>query len=128
MKGERIMKAKPELSKSDVAGGVTTLASLLRKREEIGKEMDRVIDILGGLYGELSKLNRDLSRHNEVCAGGPPQWISETWSAEILRNRLAQEVAEHSTGGARQSVQGDVHWVHSLEDAFKKNHVALAGR
>ncbi len=121
-----------KLTKTDVAGGVTTMGALVRRRETIGARMDQTIDELGRLYGELTETQQAIGSQlyrEGACPGNAPAWISETRTAEVLRNRLAMELAEHSSGPGNETVLGPVKSRETLAEIFAKDHAgAVAGR
>lgn len=123
---------KPELSKEAVAGGVNTMSTLLRRRADIGTRLDQEIDELGRLYGMLVEVQQAIGEqlYREGGFGGvAPAWLSETRTAEALRNRLAMELAEHSSGGGNETVLGPVRSRETLAAVFEKDHAgAVAGR
>jgi hypothetical protein len=122
---------KPEVKKEVVAGGVTTMSELLKRRLEIGDMLDQVIDELGVQYGLLVEVQTAIGQvlyATGACPGNAPAWIGELTSAEILRNRLAMELAEHSSGGGNETVLGRVTSRETLASVFAKHHVGLAER
>lgn len=124
---EQAMNGKKE----DPAGGIAALSELFRERLEIGDMLDQVIDELGVQFGLLVKVQTAIGKKlyaTGVCPGNHPAWIGELTSAEILRNRLAAEVAEHSSGGGNESVFGRVTSRETLASIFAKHHVGLAER
>jgi len=123
---------KPELSKEAVAGGVNTMSTLLRRRADIGTRLDQEIDELGRLYGMLVEVQGAIGQelyNTGACPGNAPAWLSETRTAEALRNRLAMELAEHSSGGGNETVLGPVRSRETLVEVFGKDHGGtVAGR
>jgi hypothetical protein len=119
------MNGKPELTKADVAAGVTTIGALVRRRAAIGDRLDQTIDELGRLYGELAQVQTEIGKelYNQGGYGcALPGWISESRTAEILRNRLSMELAEHSSGSGNESVLGPVASRETLSNIFAKDH------
>jgi hypothetical protein len=131
-RGRAMTFGKPELEKADVAGGITTMGALVRRREMIGARMDQTIDELGRLYGDLTETQRAIGQelyNTGACPGNHPAWISEVHTAEVLRNRLAMELAEHSSGGGNETVLGPVRSRETLASVFEKDHGGtVAGR
>lgn len=123
---------KLEVSKSAVAGGVTSMSELLRQRLEIAHLIDQLADELGVQFGELNKVNHAIGQkiYNAGNYGAsPPAFLSEAFTAEVLRNRLAAELSEHSSGGGNESVLGPVVSRETLVSLFAKNHAGVvAGR
>jgi hypothetical protein len=126
------MNGKPELTKADVAAGVTAIGALVRRRTEIGARLDQTIDEVGRLYGELVNVQGTIGAElyaAGACPGNAPAWISETRTAEVLRNRLAMELAEHSSGPGNETVLGPVRSRETLAKIFETDHGgAVAGR
>jgi len=126
------MNGKPELRKTDVTAGVTTMGALVRRRAAIGDRLDQTIDELGRLYGELTQVQAEIG--NELYNQGGygcslPAWISESRTAEIFRNRLAMELAEHSSGGGNETILGPIASRDTLAATFAKHHAGVvAGR
>lgn len=130
------MSGKTEVSKGDVAGGITSMSELLQRRLEIGDMLDQVIDELGVQFGLLNQVNKAIGRQagsgknsppNIAMYTGAPSWIAESWTAEVLRNRLAMELAEHSGGGGNQTILGPVKNRETLVEVFSKNHEPFQG-
>ena len=123
---------KPEVTKEAVAGGVNTMGTLLRRRADIGTRLDQEIDELGRLYGMLVEVQGAIGQelyNKGACPGNAPAWISETRTAEALRNRLAMELAEHSSGPGNETVLGPVRSRETLASVFEKDHAGVvAGR
>lgn len=123
---------KPKVSKEAVAGGVDSMSELLRRDLEIMGLMDQNAKVTGALLGKLvqgrREIGRKLYRPSSSPSGTPgqlPRWISEAYIAEILRNRLAAELAEHSQGGANQSVLGPVTFRGSLVELTTHDHASI---
>ncbi|MHB1011949.1 MAG: hypothetical protein ACYC37_03470 [Desulfobacteria bacterium] len=117
-----------KLSKADVAAGVTTMSKLIQRRAEIGARLDQTIDELGRLYGELVKVQTEVGRklYNQGGYGcSLPAWVSEVRTAEVLRNRLAMELAEHSSGPGNETVLGPVRSREALAKIFETDHAGV---
>ncbi len=99
-----------------------SLKELLEQQLELVDLLDLVIDEMGVQYGNLVKLQAAIGKnlHSRLAGGVPPMWISENWLKEALRNRLAMEFAEHSSGGGREAIFGEVRNRDSLLETFKK--------
>jgi hypothetical protein len=124
---------KPELTKEQL--DAATIPELTKHRIGIGAELDQLINRLGELYGQLIQLHTAVGRkviYPAVLSPNTshiPQWISEHRNAELFRNRLAMELAEHSSGGGRESILGPVYPSDSLEAVFAAQHaVEVKGR
>ncbi|MCL5883861.1 MAG: hypothetical protein M1377_00645 [Deltaproteobacteria bacterium] len=106
---------------------------LLRRRLEIGDLLDQAIDEFGILYGELVQLQTAIVRQAGNLSSPPnssrypaaPPWVAESKTAEVLRNRLAMELAEHSSGGANQTILGPVTSRETLVKIFTKQHASV---
>ena len=123
---------RPELTRKDVAAGITTMGALVRQRDEIGARLDQTIDEVGRLYGDLSRVNKAIGQelfHTGACPGNAPAWLADSTTAYRLRNRLGAACAPHSAGGANESPFGLVQCRLPLREVFAKDHAGVvAGR
>jgi len=96
-----------------------SLKELLERQLELVDLLDQVVDELGVQYGELVMLQgaiaRQLPRESVM-----PAWITESWLKEALRNRLAMELAEHSSGSGNQTILGPVMSRETLLASFQR--------
>ena len=122
---------KPGLSKAAVAAGDTTMRGLLRRRLEIADMLDQVIEELGVQYGELVKIQAEIGG-GLIKAAPPgrdnlflPSWITESRTAEVLRNRLAMELTEHSQGRGNSSILGPVTARESIVEVFTRDSAGI---
>jgi len=111
------------IEKRGAAGGNSpkeaSLKELLERQLELVDLLDQVVDELGVQYGELVMLQgaiaRQLPRESVM-----PAWITESWLKEALRNRLAMELAEHSSGSGNQTILGPVMSRETLLASFQR--------
>ena len=99
------------------------MEKLMKRQLDIVDMMDQIIDELGVQYGLLVAVNTELSRK----LSAPSPLVAESWTAEVLRNRLSMEVAEHSSGGANQSILGPVKSRETLLSVFRKLQKGMPG-
>lgn len=126
------MNGKPELTKTDVGGGVTTMGALVQRRAEIGARLDQVIDEFGQLYEELVKVQSEIWRRlysrgvHGVAA--PYYWLEGITTVERLRSRLGAACEKYSSGPGTEAPFGPVHCRLPLQEVFEKDHVGVVER
>jgi len=101
----------------------TDMEKLMKRQLDIVDKMDQVIDELGLQYGLLVEVNAELSRK----LSAPSPLVAEPWVKEALRNRLAMELAEHSSGGGNETILGPVKYRETLLSVFRKLQKGLPG-
>ena len=99
------------------------MEKLMKRQLDIVDTMDQVIDELGVQYGLLVAVNAELSRK----LSAPSQLVAEPWVKEAFRNRLAMELAEHSSGGGNETILGPVKSRDTLLSVFRKLQKGLPG-
>ncbi len=99
------------------------MEKLMKRQLEIVDMMDQVSDELGVQYGLLVAVNSELSRK----LSAPSPLVAEPWVKEAFRNRLAAELAEHSSGGGNQTILGPVTSRETLLSIFRKLQKGLHG-
>ena len=116
---------KPELDRLAAAGGVNNMTDLLREREQIGAELDRLAAAIGDQYQALSRIQMAIGQelfYTGACPGNAPAWLGDSATAYRLRNRLGVACVPHSSGGGNESPFGPVYCRFSLQEVFGRDH------
>ncbi len=125
------MNANVKISKAAVAGGVNDLGTLLRRREEIGEQLDSLSATFGAVYRDLAQVQKEIGIilfQAGNTGGTMPQFLADATTAYRLRNRLGVACAPHSSGGGKESPFGIVQCSIPLAEIFKKDSASLAGK